>query len=678
MQYLPQTNIPCITYNEFIPAFSSEENYRQMKVRGKLKASCVGGNGRTILIELPSLPPRYQQKIIEKYGDPKKAIAVQPIKALKQVDAAARRVYANYELPNGRPLPLEYQLKYGKQADWLNVIKVCLTDKRTLKDTLKITLAEFWANIVNLINEDKDDHGLPSSEDRLRRRWAAYRDGGYEGLVEAWRFGNSHARKVTDQIEGLLLALYCQPYKPSMAEVCRDYALFMDGKKIVVDIETGMPYEPEAFYVKGKKYKVGESTVDYYVKQPGNEAIINKGRMNTLAFNTAYRPSVSRKAPFYAFSKITMDDIDVPFKTPDGDRAVKAYQIFDVASGAVIGQAYSRDKNIDLIREALRDMFRLIIRNNWGVPYEIEFEKHLTSNMVGSFGKTSDNSEVWFDDILTPGAVFPATRMCLGGNAKEKHAESIIRVKKYGQQKKRPGFQARHYARLLTNRLNAENDKVRYEYEQIVQNEMDDCAAHNAELHPLQDLYPGMTRWDVLTQNQNPNLAQFQMQSVIRHIGFSTATSIKAGMARVQYGDYELPSVHVLTQQRYAGELVAYYLPDENGTINSVYLFENDVFLCEAKRRAQFQEAIAEQTEADRAIMEKQWGQQKQHDKFVREGKAKIPRVATTTPEKLIKNGGELPYQNSERRAKSIAKKATTQIKNEPPKSAKSQALNDI
>lgn len=702
MKYLPGTNTICLTYKELVPKIISEDNFRQLKKRGEGRVGGMRVHGRNgpyteCLIEYESLRPQDKALVVKHYGEPKDYIATEPLKELVTVDTKALQWYATYNLNQGgkeKFLPLAYQLKYARQCDWLGAIHKLMVNKKATKDILNISILQLWANFSMLINNDEWcnvttldgkqlHHELPTSIDRLQRRYWLYRDKGYEGLVEAWRFGNDHNRKVTPKIENLILSLAAQPHKPYNSEICIEYRKFMTGDKQIVDLETGEVFDPKDFYIiapkqgkvknKDKKllltipYALAESTVDYYIKKPGNQAIINKGRMKQLDYNTMYRPSVKRLAPSYAFSKITMDDLDIPFKDHEGQRSVKSYQIFDVCSGAVIGVSFSRDKNIDLIREAIRDMYRLIIRNNWGMPFEIEFEKHLTSNMTGGV----DQDGKIYEDVLTAGTVFPATRMCIGGNAKEKRAEGFIRVKKYGQQKKRPGFQARFYARLLTNRLNSDQDKTRYSYEEIVNNELADIAAHNSELHPKQDLYPGLTRWDVLVQNQNPNLPQYKPHQVIQYIGYSTTTSIRAGVARVSYGDYQLPDINLIQDTKYNGEIVAYYLPDENGMVNSVFLFEDGHFLCEAKEKVGFQEAIAEQGAHDIAIMQEQFGQQSAFDAMVRKGKQRITPVGTVKP-------AALPPAR-----KGVVKQMATPVQDnfylpEPEMNTKQRALRDI
>ena len=685
MQYLPNSSSPWITYQELIPEIMSAENFRQMKVRGKIRVSCTGGNGRQILIEyntLPTKPTNYKALVEAKYGKPQEYISMEPLKALAVEDGAVRQYYADYTLPTtGEHLPLEYQLKYVRQCYWLGAIDKALVNKKSTKDILGISIDKLWENFSVLINADTEGHELPTSVSRLKRRYRVYRDKGMTGLIEAWRFGNDYARKVSEKIEGLILSLFCQPHKPYMNEVCMEFRKFMRGERQIVDTLTGEVYNPMDFYVnvakaksKSKKvegeqlrltepYMLGESTVDYYVKKPGNEVVINKYRLKAQEYDSKYRPSVKRIGAFYALAKISMDDIDLPFQGPNGDRVVKSYQVYDCASEAIIGVSFSEDKNMELIMEALRDMFRLIVRNGWGVPWEIEMERHLTSAMKGKVDKETGE---WYDDIFTPGAVFPATRICQ--RAQEKRAEGFIKKKKYGFQKKREGFQGRFYSRLLTNRLNQDQKPLRQLYEEIVQHEIDDIYAFNHELHPKQELYPNMTRWQVLEQTQHPQLPKYQPQQVIQFIGYSTATSIRAGVARVQYGDYMLPDITLIKETTYNGEITAYYLPDEDGMVNSVYPFEDGKFLCEAMKKMGFHEAVIEQTAEDKVIMQEQWAQQKSFDKMVKDGKAAIVPVAMTN--KLV-----------EKKKTKIVKALPAPVQEQPyilDMDAKTRAMMDI
>jgi hypothetical protein len=511
-----------------------------------------------------------------------------------------------------------------------------LEDKRTLKDVLKIDVSKFWENVIALHQNDKPiKPELPVTYDTLRKKLNTYKADGYKALVSN-KFGNQNTRKVTPKIENLILSLYCMDHKPYLVEVCNKYRQFITGKLRVVDMITGEVFDPKEFYVKGEPFVLGESTVDYYIKKPVNIATIDKQRMTGIQWKSKYHPAVMRKSPVFSFSKVTMDDVDIPFKDHTGGRPVKSYQIYDVASGAIIGKAFSRDKNVELLREALRDMYQLILCNGWGMPLEIEMEKHLTRNLMGQNrpGVYLETGEVVVEeeielDILSQANIFKHVHVCLGGNAREKRAEHLIRRKKYEFQNKRPGFQGRFYARLVTNRLNQDDNRIRYAYEQIVQNEIDDIEAYNNSLHQNQEQFPGMTRWEVLENCQNPNTIKYPVHTVMQYLGYKADTSVKAGYVEVQYNKYRFPDVSVLNKLIHP-DVTAYYIPGENG-IEKVYLYQDGKFISECNRVERFQEAKAEQTAADATNAQAQWGYQKSFDKLMKDTRERISKVGTAS-----------------------------------------------
>ena len=624
MKYLPHTHILCLEYGDFVQdgICNTEANYDQLKFRGKIKVHGRGGNGSEVLIEYETLPDKYKMLVRAKYGDVYEYQSKMPILKMVAHNEKARQFFATHTLPNGLHLGMEYQHRYQRQAEWLDMMLRVLEDKRALKDVLKINIDTFWKQVRDLHQLDKPvNPELPVTYDALRRKLNNYKEQGCHSLVSN-KFGNQNTRKVTPKIENLIISLYCMDHKPYLNEVCRKYKQFMAGTLQVVDMSSGEIFNPQEFYVKDKAYVLGESTVDYYIKKPANIQAIDHGRMRKIDWRAMYHPAVMRKAPMFAFSKITMDDVDIPFKDLAGQRPVKSYQIADVASGAIIGKAFSPDKNVELLREALRDMFQLIICNGWGVPAEIEMEKHLTQNLMGKI-----TEEEITEDILTEANVFRYVHVCLGGNAREKRMEHVFRRKKYEFQNKRPGFQGRFYARLLTNRLNSDNDRVRYTYEQIVQNELDDIDAYNNSLHPNQELYPNMTRWEVLENYQNPTLTKYPAHTIMPYIGYKVDTSIRGGYVAVQYNKYRLPDINLL-ENISKPEVTAYYIPGAND-IERIYIYQDGKYLCEGIKMAPFNEAKAEQTDADRQIMEQQWGYQKQFDAMVRRKKGQISKVGT-------------------------------------------------
>ncbi|PQJ09533.1 hypothetical protein CJD36_020050 [Flavipsychrobacter stenotrophus] len=591
----------------------TESNYKYHKTQ-LMRVHGRGGNGNGVLIEFDTIPAKCQEKITAKYGnDLHKYISKQPITKLISVDYKAANIFAGHIKAGGGHLPLDAQQVYTRQAEWLNMINLVLTDRKMLKDTLGISIKTFWEYVIDLHQGDRPvNPKLPKAYDPLRKLLAKYNSEGPVALISK-KFGNQNTRKVTPKIENLIVSLYFMKQETTLVEVCRMYRDFIYNKLQVVDINTGEVFNPQEFYVKGEPFPLGESTVDFYLKRPAAQIAINKKRLNNLQWRALHRPYVQRMAPVYAFSKLTMDDRDLPFKDMTGNRPAKTYQIADVASGAIIGKAFSTDKNVELLREAFRDMFQTILCNGWGMPFEIEMERHLTAQMMG---KEVDGQ--FEDDILTAGNLFKHVRVCLGGNAPEKRMEHIFRQKKYTFDNKRPGFQGRFYARNIANRLNTDKDKVRYAYEQIIQNDLDDINSWNNSLHPNQELYPGMSRWDVLENCQNPNLVHHATSAIMPYVGYKAReTSIKRGYVQVMKNSYRLPNINILRELK-TWKFDAYYIPGPEG-IEKVYLYQYGKFIAEATKVIPFQEAQAEMTDADRANADKQWAYQAAFDKMVRE-----------------------------------------------------------
>lgn len=127
------------------------------------------------------------------------------------------------------------------------------------------------------------------------------------------------------------------------------------------------------------------------------------------------RPHVHRENPEYSFSKVSFDDRDLPRKLKDTKQRPKAYYAYDVASQCVVGFSYSRKKDTELVVDMFRNMFRLIDRQGWGVPAQVEVENHLMSQ--------------WKEGFLKAGEVFEFVRFCAPQNSEEKYAESMNGVK---------------------------------------------------------------------------------------------------------------------------------------------------------------------------------------------------------------------------------------------------------
>jgi hypothetical protein len=375
------------------------------------------------------------------------------------------------------------------------------------------------------------------------------------------------------------------------------YNQFVCGELDVYDPETGELFDPEEFTNKnGEPLALSETTVANYLNNPKNRALRSKLHDSAWDFNNKYRPHHNRKSPIWAFSKISLDDRDLPRKMTDGTR-VKAYYAYDVASGCVIGYAYNRLKTADLFINCVRNMFQLIDRQGWNCPAEVEVEHHLVNNFA--------------DGLIRAGVVFPFVRWCNPANSQEKRAEHLNKAKKYGVEKRLQVGIGRWYARLEANRPKEEKvydehnntyKEATYTYEQLVADDLRAIAQFNNQKHPNQKMYPGLTRWEVLCQNQNPDLAPVDKAFLYRFIGEKTRTSIRRSMYCTVRGEkFRLPSPDLL--ERLAPndyEVQAYYLPDDAGEVSEVYVYQDDHFIAKCAPVGAYNEATTEQTDKDR------------------------------------------------------------------------------
>jgi len=318
-----------------------------------------------------------------------------------------------------------------------------------------------------------------------------------------------------------------------------------------------------------------------------------------------------------------MDDRDLPRKMLDGKR-VKAYYSYEVLSGCVNGSAYTRNKDKRLFIDWRRDMFRFLSGNSLGIPLEVEVEHHLVNN--------------YRNDLMSAGIVFPFVRWANAGNAQEKHAENFNKAKKYGFEKRYQDGIGRFYAKLDANRthqdkiFDGENcnykDKL-YSFEQLVEDDLFIIRMCNNSPHPNQKKYKGMTRMEVLLENPNPELAKYEPSLLARYIGEKRKTSIvRSQYVKVQYGKYQLPSVSELEKlepNNYG--VTAYWLPDGNGEIKAVYLYQGDRFICECQKIRTFNTARAEWTEDDKEAYTNQMKYISNFDKTVKDDKGELAKV---------------------------------------------------
>lgn len=625
---------PSTLSEEELAPIMSIPNYKKLAAKEKINVVRSGrGLGGYVLVEIATMPLRFQEKIKLKYGDMKEDVIRNWFGSHYHIDAKAREFYTRFRFDNGDTLPPEHIQEYTVNASVIEAVMRAMEDATFMRKAMKAGSVN-WGELAGAISyyQAEFGHTLPVSSNRFKKRVNDFKANGYESLISR-KFMNQNRRKVTYDIERLLLSIDAQPEQPFNTTVWEQYNLFVQGELELYDPETGEVLNPADFTDKdGNPLVLSPATVANYLNNPKNKALRGKLHMSQWDFNNAYRPYHLRSIGEYSLSKVSLDDRDLPRPMKDGNR-VKAYYAYDVVSGAVVGYAYNRYKTTELFLDCMRNMFQTLDRNGMYIPAELEVEHHLVSDFA--------------DGLMQAGTVFPLIRWCNPGNSREKRAEHKNREKKYGVEKRTQVGIGRWYAKLEANRPKEEKVydeknntyKVKtYSYEELVADDIRAIETFNAQPHPNQKRYPGMSRWDVLCAHQNPNLAPWDKAVLYRFIGQHTETTIRQNTyCTVMYNQYGLPSPEIIEKLEPRNYKVdAYYLPDADGTINEVYIYQNGRYIATCKPVARYNENTAEQTEYDKAAYTEQSKYVAQFDKMMKDGKIKRVGILAKEEAKLI------------------------------------------
>lgn len=596
----------CISMRDLVDfGIMTESNYKALASRDRIKVARDGrGSGRYALVVVESLPPRFQERVNEAFPDGgRKEHLAGWVSSNYETDQAAATFFFSKE-KCGVELPPEKAREYVVNASVLNC---CIRLYERASQASRNNGEKYdWSDMAAAIESLREQYGhtLPTSVLRFRRKVNDYRNMGYGCLISG-KFGNQCARRMSHKEERICLSLACLPNKPWNKNVRDMYEMFVCGEFDVYDLETGELFNPDdVTMVNGEPWVPSEATITNYLNKPKNQAVINRATKSFTAFMHEDMPHMHRHHPEYSLSKVSFDDRDLPRKLKDTRLRPKAYYAYDVASGCCIGYAYNRSKNVDLVVDMFRNMFRLLGRHGWGCPAEVEVENHLMSQ--------------WRDSFLRAGVMFPFVRFCAPMNSQEKHAEHSNGSKKRSIEHKNHIGIGRFFAKRRQYRTesvkvfdefnNTYVDKEYYTWDELIADDMKDIMEYNNAPHPNQKKYRGMSRWDVLVANINPDLRPLDAAALAKFVGERVSTSVRRNSyCRVCGEDWWISKPEVLellAPNDYKVE--ARYLTDEQGEITDMFIFQNDMLIDRLDRVGTYNTARAEQTDADREIFKEQ------------------------------------------------------------------------
>ena len=602
----------CVSYQELVGSgIMSAANYKQTAARGKMHVMRRGGGaaGNYALIAVDSLPLAYKEKVHALYPDGDLTHLKGWVCSNYEIDQAAVAFYHDREKTG-------VDLRPGKIREYVtnaSVLNCCIKLYNRAATAQKIFGGKYnWEEMAQAIEALRGEYGhtLPASTLRFRKKVNEYKNQGYGCLISG-KFGNQNKRKVDYKTKLLICGLAILPNKPFGSNIHEMYISFVCGELDVYDPKTGELFDPDDFTDKnGDPKELSESTIRNVLNDPAVKLLIEKSLSSWSTFMHEQMPYMHRHNGRFSLSQITMDDVDLTRKLKDTRQRVHAYYAYDVVSQCVIGASYARKKDERLVVDCFRDMFRLIARHGWGIPAGIEVENHLMSQYKEGFLKAEE--------------VFQFVRFCAPLNSQEKYAEPLNGAKKRSVIHKNHEGIGRFYGkgkwRQEDKKISDETnelyeDKEYFSWEQLIADDRKDNEEWNNTLHPNQKMYPGMTRWEVLEANINPNLLPYDARTLAYHIGERVETSIRRNSTvRVAHDDWWLSSTSVLERLEPNNyKVTACYLPDDEGAPQEVFIYQGCKYIDTVEKVKTYSRVMAEQTEEDKAAFV---AQQKKIAKF--------------------------------------------------------------
>lgn len=218
----------CISHAELTGRIITTANLNALVRKNQVKQMRKGGNGRTALYAVESLPLKWRTEVYKRYPDLQEQADSREFIDTVEPDGKALSFYQDYKLSDGRNLPDDKVLEYASNAAIMNAFRrrwEAHVSKRQRCGKRTTLAKEFWSRAAAALPRlaDHFPHSLPGSPRRLQMKFAEYVSSGYECFISG-KFLNGNAGKVlTDEQTGYLATLISNPNNVQDTVVAKFY-----------------------------------------------------------------------------------------------------------------------------------------------------------------------------------------------------------------------------------------------------------------------------------------------------------------------------------------------------------------------------------------------------------------------------------------------------------------------
>ncbi|MCF0219108.1 MAG: hypothetical protein HUK14_04930 [Muribaculaceae bacterium] len=339
----------CISHAELTGRIITTANLNALVRKGQVTQVRKGGNGRTALYDVSSLPVKWRTEVYRRYPDLQERADSKEFMETVEPDGAALDYFQGYTLADGRRLPEDKVLEYASNAAIMNAFRSCWeahVSKRQRSGKKAVAAKDFWARAASSLPRlaDRFPHSLPGSARRLQMKMAEYVEHGYACFISG-KYMNGNAAKVDDNEQrNVITALLAHHNNLPDTLVAEGYNRFAAAK--------GWPV-------------ITASTVGVWREKLGT--VIRAGRLGVSNFRNHVTMQVKRSRPSTPFLMWSLDGWTVELlyqatKTDKKGHCVTTYTnrltmvvVLDVYNNYPIGYAVGTHECPELIKAALRD-----------------------------------------------------------------------------------------------------------------------------------------------------------------------------------------------------------------------------------------------------------------------------------------------------------------------------------